>query len=142
MKLVADANIAISAIIRADGKTRELLFRRSLEIFAPEVLLTELEAHRSEVLEKSSLSELEFSISLSRIFSNIHLIPSNDFGLRIPEAVRISPDVDNSHYLALALSLDCPVWSNDKRLKNQARVQVLATHELAKLLESALVPNP
>ena len=134
MKLVVDANIAISTVIRADGKTREFLFRRSLELFAPQILLTELEEHRLEVLEKSGLSELEFSISLSQIFSNIHLVPSEDFGSCIPEAIRVSPDVDDSHYLALALYLGCSLWSNDKRLKKQVRVPVLSTHELAELL--------
>ena len=50
--------------------------------------------------------------------------------------MRLVVDVE---YLAVALSLDCAIWSNDKDLKEeQSRVVVVTTDELTKLLGSSL----
>ena len=43
------------------------------------------------------------------------------------------PDEKDITYFALALYLRCPLWSNEKRLKEQKEVIVYATHELMKL---------
>jgi len=51
------------------------------------------------------------------------------------EAEQISPDPDNVQYLAVAFSLCCAIWSNDRDLKEeQDRVVVITTEELTKLL--------
>ena len=42
----------------------------------------------------------------------------------------ISPDADDTAYIALALHLNCPIWSNDKKLKKQDKVKVITTKEL------------
>ena len=61
------------------------------------------------------------------------------FILSHPEIEQISPDPDDVEYLAVALSLDCAIWSNDKDLKEeQSRVVVVTTDELTKLLGSSL----
>ncbi|MFH1094689.1 MAG: PIN domain-containing protein [Candidatus Micrarchaeota archaeon] len=46
-------------------------------------------------------------------------------------ARRLSPDPDDWPFFALALSRDCGIWSNDKRLKKQAKVKVWSTEELS-----------
>lgn len=38
-------------------------------------------------------------------------------------------------YFALALKLKCPIWSNDKKLKEQNIITIYHTHELSKLNE-------
>ena len=37
-------------------------------------------------------------------------------------------------YFALALKLNCAIWSNDKKLKEQNKIQVCSTHELSKII--------
>ncbi|MEI6732208.1 MAG: PIN domain-containing protein, partial [archaeon] len=39
-------------------------------------------------------------------------------------------DIKDAMYLALALKLNCPIWSNDKLLKNQTQIKVYSTSEL------------
>ena len=52
--------------------------------------------------------------------------------------MQISPDPDDVEYLAVALSLDCAIWSKDRDLKEkQFRVVVVTTEELTKLLGSS-----
>ena len=36
-------------------------------------------------------------------------------------------------YFALALKLNCGIWSNDKKLKNQDKVKVYSTEDLLKI---------
>jgi len=44
-----------------------------------------------------------------------------------------TPDPDDMAYFALALKLNCAIWSNDKKLKEQDKVKVYNTHELSKI---------
>jgi len=135
MKLVVDANIAISAIISPAGKTRELLFMERLKLHAPPFLVEEMESHGPEIIEKSNLRELDYSIAIAQLFSCISFIPPSVYISSVATATSISPDTDDIDYLALALHLQCPLWSNDKRLGKQARIQIIATHELERLLK-------
>ena len=48
------------------------------------------------------------------------------------EAYEIMKDIDekDTPYIALALKLNCPIWSNDTDLKKQNKVKVYNTKEL------------
>jgi predicted nucleic acid-binding protein len=39
-------------------------------------------------------------------------------------------DEKDTHYVALALKLNCPIWSNDTDLKKQNKVKIYNTKEL------------
>ena len=65
----------------------------------------------------------------------IKLFPIEEFLLFLPRAKEICPDRDDVAYFALALKLRCPLWSNDKKLKEQSTVAVLSTKEFLKLVQ-------
>jgi predicted nucleic acid-binding protein len=44
------------------------------------------------------------------------------------------PHLKDVEYFALALKLDCPIWSNEKAFKKQSRVKVISTKELISFL--------
>jgi predicted nucleic acid-binding protein len=44
-------------------------------------------------------------------------------------------DLDDTPFLALALSLDCPIWSNDDHFKRQNVIKAVTTRELLGLLK-------
>ena len=46
------------------------------------------------------------------------------------EAEKISPGLKDTQYLALALKLNCAIWSNDKKLKKQDKVKIFSTEDL------------
>jgi len=51
----------------------------------------------------------------------------------MPEAEKLIPNhLEDVPYLALALSLKIPLWSNESRLRKQHKVAVIPTHELKK----------
>ncbi|MBT5021736.1 hypothetical protein HOK51_08530 [Candidatus Woesearchaeota archaeon] len=47
----------------------------------------------------------------------------------------ICPDENDVDYFALALKLNCAIWSNDKKLKNQNSIIVYSTEELINLIK-------
>ena len=62
------------------------------------------------------------------------VIPQEELLPLVADASRFSPDPDDVMYFAAALLLDVPLWSNDKRLKEQDEVQIISTLELARRL--------
>ena len=130
MDLVIDANILMSAIIATGGKNYDIIFDDRINLFSVDKLLMELEKHKPEILEKSRLSEEDFDIFLALISSRIEFIPYAEFNEFSAEAEKITPDVDDTEYFALALKLKCGIWSNDKKLKKQDKVKVFSTEDL------------
>ncbi|PIN77040.1 DNA-binding protein [Candidatus Woesearchaeota archaeon CG10_big_fil_rev_8_21_14_0_10_34_12] len=128
MDIVVDANIIFSSLIKG-GKTAELLLSFSLNLFTPEFVIEEIEEHKKEIFEKG-MSEDELNSTLSLIKEIIRIIPKEDFSDKLEEARNLSPDVEDAVYFALALKLNCPIWSNDKRLKGQNLVKVYSTIDL------------
>ncbi len=53
----------------------------------------------------------------------------------IEEGSIVSPDPDDSEHFALALKLNCPIWSEDKLLKQQDKIEILNTKELLEKLQ-------
>jgi predicted nucleic acid-binding protein len=129
MNLVADANILFSSLIK-EGKTQELLLDFSFNLFTPEFIFTEFEKHKEEILEKTNRSPEEFNDVFNTLKEVINIVPKEEFKEFIEEAEKITPDPDDVMYFALALKLSCPIWSNDKKLKNQDKVRVYTTKEL------------
>ena len=134
MELIIDANILMSALIASNGKTYDLIFNDRIKLFSVDKLLLELEKHKTEIIEKSGLSINDFNLFLSLISARIEFIPMEDIEKFILQAKKITPDPDDTEYLALALKFRCAVWSNDKKLKTQNKVKIYSTSELIKLV--------
>ncbi len=117
MDLVIDANILFAALIK-DSFTSELLFQGRFHLYAPEFILEEFQSHKEEILKKTARSEEEFFRLLEIFKRKIVLIPLQELISYLKDAEQISPDTKDIAYLALALRLHCPIWSNDKELKS------------------------
>ncbi|MBU0906799.1 MAG: DNA-binding protein [Nanoarchaeota archaeon] len=131
MKLIVDANIMISALVNFKGKTRALIFLDELELLAPEFLISEIEEHKNEIAEKTKISYEELTIALNLTFSRIKLIPFEEFSEFIQKAKEVCPDPDDEEYLALALSKNLPIWSDDTAIRErQNTIKVYTTTEL------------
>ena len=75
-----------------------------------------------------------FSAMIAKKVTLDLLFDKEDIKEFFKEACKISPDSDDIEYFALALKLNCPIWSEDKALKKQSIVKVYSTSELIKLL--------
>lgn len=133
MKLIVDSNVLFSSLIK-DGKTAELLLDFSLNLYSPEFIFQEFEKHKNEILEKTRRTEQEFNEILDILKTIIKIVDKKDIEPFFKKAKELSPDPDDYMYFALALKLNCPIWSNDKRLKHQNIVRIYSTEDLVKEL--------
>lgn len=132
MDLVVDANILFSALI-SSGKTEELMFEPSLHLFAPEFIFEEFNKYKNLIISKTGRSENEFNKFLTVLKKRIKTIPNEETDKFIVQAKDICPDRNDVDYFALALKLNCALWSNDKELKKQKHIAVYSTSELLQL---------
>lgn len=127
--VVVDANILISLLI-AKGSKQELFFSEHVTPHSPELVLFEIGKYWKRISEGSGVPEDELKLAFSGIREQLITLPLSEIKPWLKEAERISPDKDDTEYFALALKLNCPLWSEDKLLKKQSRVKVLNTPEL------------
>lgn len=132
MQIIVDANPIISILIKP-GKTIEILFLEELELIAPELLFEEIENNKELIIQKSGLTKEEINKFIEIIKKRISLIPEEEFVKYREKAEKICPDEKDTTYFALALYFKCPIWSNEKKLKEQDNIKVYATHELMEI---------
>ncbi len=132
MQLIVDANPLISILIKP-GKPVDLLFVEELELVAPQLLFQEIEHNIEIIVNKSELNKDEIERFIEILKKKIKIIPEEEFLQFRNKAEQICPDEKDITYFALALYLKCPIWSNEKRLKEQDEINVYSTHELIRL---------
>lgn len=137
LTLVVDANVLFAAIIR-DGDTANLLLSDRLRLIAPEWLFEELRKDKELLLDKTHRSGEEFERFLEILEEKIEIVPEAEFRRWIEEAKEKSPPNDFP-FAALAKAYDCPVWSNDRELKEKMEkagfAKVMNTKEVLEKLE-------
>ena len=136
MEVVVDTNVIISALLR-DGLTRKILLLAPFEMYTVPFTKQEIENHKGELLHKSGLDEDAFSHLLDLIFAKINVVDREILEPFRKRADEILKDIDpnDAPFLALAMALNCPLWSNDRDLKKQRVVKVYTTQEILELLK-------
>ncbi|MBU0979360.1 MAG: hypothetical protein KJ709_01015 [Nanoarchaeota archaeon] len=133
MRLIIDANPLFSALIK-EGYTVRIIVNADIQLFAPEFLFDEFLEHEEEILRKTKRTAQELRDLLENLREVIHVVPRREFESFIEEAKKLTSDEDDVPYLALALKLGFPIWSNDKALKRQDKVKVYSTEGLVERL--------
>ncbi|WP_048090908.1 PIN domain-containing protein [Geoglobus acetivorans] len=137
MLLVIDANVVFAALIARGGTFRVFVMNKILRKFrfiAPEYLFIEIREHFDEILKKTKLSQEELEVVLDFLEEQIEVVPFEEFEDEYDVARRISPDPDDVPYFALALKLNCAIWSNDRKLEEQDIVKVYTTRDIIQML--------
>lgn len=136
MKIVVDANILFSALIK-DSTTRDLILKYDEQFLIPNYVFIEIEKYKDEILRKSKMNSKEFNDLFNLIIEKFSVIHTNIFKIFVKEAQHLvgehSPE--DIVYIACALAFsDCILWSNDKKLKWQDKIKVFKTEEMIKIL--------
>ena len=137
MELVVDTNVVIAGFLRS-ATTRELLLDGRLVLHAPEYLLTEAERVLSAPRLRrrlGSLSPDDVRALLSQLTSRMRIAPTSTFRLKLPDAKALVADPEDASFIALALHLQLPLWSNDAPLRTQNVVRVYTTDDVLSLLQ-------
>jgi len=129
MRIVIDANIVLAALMKP-SKTQELIYSKKLQLIAPEFCLREIRKYSWLIAEKSEKTKEQTELSIELIFSEIKLIPKQDYYAHKQTALKLIKDKKDWPFLALAIAENTPVWSNDKHFKDQQQVKTYTTKEL------------
>ncbi|MEK6855687.1 MAG: PIN domain-containing protein [Nanoarchaeota archaeon] len=130
---MVDANILFSALIKS-GYTAKILFSPLCLFYAPEFIFIEFEKYEQEILEKTHRTREEFKEVLEIMKEIIKTVSIVEVLPHLDKGKVISPDEKDVVYFSLAIMLNCPIWSNDKKLKEQNIVKIYSTSELISLL--------
>jgi len=136
MRLVVDTNILFS-FFKKDSLIRELLTSFEIfELYTPSLGIKELLKNREEICRKSKISESEFKEAMEDMELFVGTVPDENFKDFGSEAKKILGEhIKDISYFALALSLNCGIWSNEKRFKKQSKVKIFSTEDLLEILK-------
>lgn len=133
MRLVADANVLLSAVI--GGRAKVVLQHASIaEVLAAEVTLAEVQEYAGQLAAKKRLSQDMVLLAVASL--PVTLVERATYEKSIPEAKRRigRRDPDDIDVLALALHAGVAVWSNDNDFED-AGVEWFTTAALLAKLE-------
>jgi len=137
MKFVIDTNILFSALIKK-SITRKVILSDVFVLYVPEYLFAEINKHKDLILDKAKISTNDFSALLTLFQKHTTIVTQEGYHdkITVAEAVMKEIDITDSPFLALALALDCPLWTNDGHFKHkqQTLVEVYTTKEILELL--------
>ena len=135
MRFVVDSNILLSFF--RDNPVRFIIVNAEffgLNLFTPEYAIEELKKNQSDILKYSKLSSSQFNEAISELSKFMEIVPKSSFDMFEAQAKKLIHDKDVPIF-ALALSLGCPIWSNEPRFKRQSSVKIFNTGDLRKLLD-------
>lgn len=140
--VVVDTNVLLTFFWK-DSISRRILPKRAFDFFSPQLALEEMNSHKLEILEKTGISGENFKKVREDLAMLVEFIPFEEYSAFLRKVSRI-PDKDDIDFIALALKLSAPIWSNDKELKRQSSpVQVFNTKEfIRKFLYTSYPDEP
>jgi predicted nucleic acid-binding protein len=129
MKLVVDANILFS-LAKESSSASLILQKFKFKLSAPKFALSELSKYKEELIKKS---EKEFDLIILDLKEKVNFIDEQEYKEFLSEPkIKVSDQKDIT-YLALALKIKSPIWSNDPHLKQQSSITVFTISELVEI---------
>ncbi|MDE1821462.1 MAG: hypothetical protein KGJ23_10075 [Euryarchaeota archaeon] len=139
-RVVVDASVLLASLI-ADGLTRGLLLNsRELELYAPEVVTSEVQKHLPMVAARTWKSREIVEALLTDILARVEVVPTTVFASALPSARRRTAAAHAHHdeaYVALAEVLSAPIWAYDKDFRRVRGLRVLSISEVGRLIDRA-----
>jgi len=131
MKLIIDTNVIISALIKK-GFTRDFIFKKadSFEFITPAYIFGEINKYKQYIIEKSNINEKELYLLLDALFEYIKIINPIFYSDYLTKAKRLISHINDVPFLACAIALKIPIWSDDKHLQEQKIIKVLTTKDI------------
>ncbi|MBI4116891.1 PIN domain-containing protein [Candidatus Pacearchaeota archaeon] len=138
--LIVDASILFSFFKTNSDRRRviEKLSNFGCALISPKYVFEELSNNKERIKKFGRIDNLAFSFIFSLLDMKVESFSEETYKVFLPEANKISPhgkdNPKDSPYFALALALNCPIWSDEKAFKQQSKVKVYSTLELIKEL--------
>ena len=138
MNLIIDTNIFISALIK-EGLVGGLIVHSPFNLFIPEQELIEIKRYEKLISEKSGKSIGEIRDLIRKLLRYVSII-RNEFLLYYnnqAESIMEKIDNDDVIFIAAALALNCPIWSEDKHFQKQKEIKIFNTNDILKMYNNS-----
>ncbi len=127
-KLAVDANPILSAVI--GGSARAVFLKAENTSFHTTAFnFKEVEKYIPVLSTKRNIPEEDLYLALSLLPLSVHAEGFYKDKMKKARDLLSKRDPDDAHLLALAIKLDCPIWSNDKDFEN-LEVKVYTTLDI------------
>jgi len=128
---IIDTNIIFSALLK-NSAARKIILSDTFDLFVPEFLFTEIIKYEKVILKKSGMTKENLELLLLLLQSHVSVIPFKIFidFLEAAEEEMEKIDMKDAPFIALALKLKIPIWSNDLHFKKQRKVTSFNTAEI------------
>jgi predicted nucleic acid-binding protein len=121
VKIIVDANIVFSGILKSDGKIGDLLINSGnrFKFISPDFLRIEIRRHHDKLIKISKLTleqllESEYQVCKSISFISDEQISSSNWDFA--ENLVFDVDKKDISYIAFSRQFKAKVWSGDKAL--------------------------
>jgi len=140
--LIVDASIMFSFFRKQPTRRKmvEEMYEFGCKLISPEFAFKELSDKRERIKKFGEVNELAFAFLFSLLDRKIESFSNDIYKGFLPEANKISPhgkQTEDDPYFALALALNCAIWSDENAFKEQSRVKVFNTKELFELINKS-----
>ena len=126
-KLVLDTSVFFSLLLgRESAPRRRLLADPAHAFHCPHFFVVELFKHKERIARASSLDEGELLECFHELLARVTLIEEGTIAVGTwMEARRLCREVDpkDAPFVALALHLNCSLWTDDEELKRGLRAK-------------------
>ncbi len=117
--LIVDSNILFSYFLLSD-RVRRLIESEDVVVYSPDWALYEINKYFGDVIvkkaEKKGISREELELLIMEAMEKIIVVPKAVYMDKFDIAYNIAKnfDVKDTPFVALALKLKIPIWTNDK----------------------------
>ena len=124
--VVVDTNLIFSALIPKASQIRDILLEKNMTFYAPNYLIAEIYKHKTRIVSFSKLTDSDFYLYFNGVIERINFVPTDFIGAESRQkAYDLCKNVDLSDipFIALAIDLGIPLWTGDKKLKENLKSQ-------------------
>ena len=121
MKVIIDTNVVFSAILNSQSWIGQIILHsdKSIKFYSPRYLQIEVQNHFQKIKKITKLDDSEVYELIDTLYTKIHfisdeLIPKDC--LLIADELTKDVDFDDVMFIALAIHLNCKLWTGDKVL--------------------------
>lgn len=142
MKIAIDSNVLFTFFWK-ESVFSAIAYKKGLELISPEYALEEIKKYEEEIQTKAKLSKSEFEKRKTELLMNADFIKLQEYQESFKDVKQIIQTLPKEEqeeflsyidFLSLAFKNNCPLWTNDKLLKNQKQIPILSTKEIIEIL--------
>ena len=136
--MAVDANVLVAAML--GGRTRDLLVRgrrAGLTLITAVEVIREVEEHIPEQAEYVGVRPDSLKLALWSL--PVESVANAEYASQMAHAADLMKDrdPDDAPLVALALTRDIPVWSNDRDFRGLPGIRVMTTVDVARMIAEA-----